>query len=211
MSAEAGTTPALTRKQAAWLTCRAKRCCYTAMVVPTGRDVWRIARALDAPPWSFLVYFRSPRPSRDAFQLDQSGPSYRLLLAKQASRHTKSPKPCIFLLRGRDGAHRCGLGDLRPRVCQTFPADLVAGVVCILPETGCTCRVWNLSDLEIAEERALLEARQREAEEYCAVVAAWNQRVAAAPAGAGVDFLDYCRYLLDAYDRLAGGGSAEAP
>jgi hypothetical protein len=202
--------PALTRKQATWLACKAKTCCYAAFVVPSGRDVWRISRTLDAPPWTYLVYFSSPQPRRDAFGLDQSGRRYRLLFAKQASRRRKSPKPCIFLMRARDGVHRCGLGDLRPLGCKAFPAELVDGVVCMQPNTGCACRQWAVTDLEIAEELPILDARQRESEEYCMVVDAWNARVAAAPAGTTFDFADFCRYLLASYDALAGP-AVEAP
>jgi hypothetical protein len=198
-----GSAPTLTRKQATWLACKAKSCCYAAFVVPSGRDVWRISRALDAPPWTYLVYFSPPQPRRDAFCLDQSGRRFRLLFAKRASRRTKRPKPCIFLMRARDGSHRCGLGDLRPLGCQAFPAELVDGVVCVQPATGCACRPWALTDMEVAEELLILEARQRESEEYCTLVDAWNARVAAAPAGTSFEFTDYCRYLLARYDELA--------
>jgi Fe-S-cluster containining protein len=193
----------LTRKEAIWLACKAKRCCYEAIVVPTGRDVWRIARALDAAPWSFLVYFRTPAPARDAFVLDRSEPPFRLALAKQPSRRTKSAPPCVFLLHTRDGAHRCGLGDLRPLVCRSFPSEVVDGVLSVRNDGGCTCRRWALADVDIAEERALVEARQDDAEEYCGIVAGWNARVAAAPDGARFDFLDYCAFLMERYDALA--------
>ena len=201
--------PTLTRKEALWLTCQPKTCCYATVVVPSGRDVWRIARTLDAPPWSFLVYFRSPQPRRDAFLLDPAGPPLRLALAKRPGRRTKTPPPCTFLLRARDGVHRCGLGALRPLVCRTFPAELADGVLCLDPGLTCTCRRWALADVDLAEERALLAIRQAEAEEYWAVVADWNARVAAAPAGGCPDFFDYCAFLLAAYDALATGAVAE--
>jgi Fe-S-cluster containining protein len=195
--------PTITRKEAIWLACKAKSCCYSAIVVPTGRDVWRIARALDTPPWSFLVYFQSPARARDAFALDQSGQTFRLALAKQRSRRTKTPPPCLFLLRTRDGAHRCSLGDLRPLVCRSFPSELVDGVVNLRNDGSCSCRLWALADVDLKEERLALEARQADAEAYCRVVDYWNAQVAAAPAGTSFDFFDYCRFLLDAYDQLA--------
>jgi Fe-S-cluster containining protein len=179
------------------------------MVVPSGRDVWRIARTLDSPPWTFMVYFTALQPRPDAFYLDQSELSYRLLLGKRRpARRTKAPPPCIFLLRGRDRSHLCGLGELRPLVCQTFPADLVNGLVQILPDTGCTCRAWSLANLDIEAERPLLEQREREAEEYYGIVARWNERVAAAPADTTFEFPDYCRFLLDAYDEIAEAEAA---
>jgi Fe-S-cluster containining protein len=193
--------PTLTRKETIWLACKAKSCCYTPAVVPTGRDVWRIARALDTPPWSFLRYFPTARPRRDAFALDQSGQQFRLALGKAPSRR-KTALPCIFLLRTRNGHHRCGLGDLRPLVCRAFPADVVDGVLSLSNAGQCVCRTWALADVDIAEETALVEARQRGAEEYCAIVARWNARVAAAPPDTTFTFADYCDFLLETYDGI---------
>lgn len=193
-----------TRKEATWLACRGKTCCHTAVVVPTGRDVWRISRALDAPPWTFLVYFRAPTPASDTFQLTPEGPPLRLAFAKQVSRRRVTAKPCIFLLRTRDGAHRCSLGALRPGVCRGFPARVIAGLVQLQPELDCTCRRWALADLDLADEMALIRACQAEAAEYAAVVADWNSHlVETTSSGATIDFLVYCRYLLEAYDQLA--------
>jgi Fe-S-cluster containining protein len=197
------TAPALTRKEAAWLACKPKTCCYAALVVPSGRDIWRIARALASPPWAFCVYFKAPSLRDDAFALDQSGTGFRLALAKGASRRTKTPPPCIFLLKTRDGAHRCGLGALRPQVCRIFPVEQVQGVVCLRPESGCTCRRWTLADADIGEETALLAQRDADFGEYCAVVARWNAQVAAAPPATSFTFFDYCTFLLAAYDALA--------
>jgi Fe-S-cluster containining protein len=189
-----------TRKEAIWLACKQKSCCYASLVVPTGEDIWRIARALETPPWSFLIYFLSPQPRRDSFILDQSGRQFRLALGKGPTRRKKSAPPCVFLLKTRGGHHRCGLGDLRPGVCRSFPSELVNGVLCVRPDAGCACREWVLPDVEIAEEMQTLIERQDDLETYCAVVEGWNARVATAPAGTTFDFTDYCTYVLDAYD-----------
>jgi Fe-S-cluster containining protein len=198
----------LTRKEMAWLACDEKSCCHNSIVIPTGRDVWRIARALDAPMRSFLMYFPAAGPRRDAFVLDRSGASFRIALGKGAGR--RRPPPCIFLLRTRSGQHRCGLGDLRPLVCRAFPADLEGGVLALANDGRCTCRTWTLTDVDIAEETALVEARQRDAEEYCALVAGWNASVASAPTEATFSFEDYCAYMLESYDIIADGGAASA-
>lgn len=197
-------------KEAIWLACKRKTCCHTAVVIPTGRDVWRIARTLQAPPWSFLVYFPSPTPRRDAFLLDHSGMQFRLAFGKRLSRHTKTPPPCIFLMRTRQGHHRCGLGDLRPLVCKTFPCELADGVLAIGAETGCTCREWSLVDVNIDAETALIAERQADAEEYCAIVAAWNAQVRDTSADARFDFRDWCDFLLAAYDEIAARQGVEA-
>lgn len=210
MSQRAIAEPTLTRKETIWLACKAKTCCHTAFVVPTGRDVWRIARTLDAPPLTFLLYFPSPQPRRDAFVLDHSGREFRIMLGKQASRRKQAP-PCIFLLRTRTGHHRCGLGDLRPQVCRAFPANLVDGVLCLRNDGTCACRTWALADVDIAEETALVEARQRDGDEYCAIVAQWNAAVAAGPPDTSRTFGDFCTYLLEAYDQIAAGEGGSPP
>jgi hypothetical protein len=87
---------------------------------------------------------------------------------------------------------------------------MAEGVLTIGAETGCTCREWSLMDVDLATEAALIGERQRDAEEYCAVVAAWNARVLAAPADARFDFREWCDYLLAAYDDIAARQEAEA-
>ncbi|HEU5317666.1 MAG TPA: hypothetical protein VFX49_16255 [Chloroflexota bacterium] len=200
----------LTRKELVWLTCPDKSCCHNSVVVPTGRDVWRIARTLGAPARSFLMYFPTANPRRDAFVLDGSGASFRLALGKGARRHRRTPPPCIFLLRTRSGQHRCGLGELRPRACRALPGDLEDGVLTLSNDGRCTCRTWILADVDIAEETALVEARQRDAEEYCSLVDRWNARVARAPAGTNFEFEDYCAYLLESYDAIEDGDGEHA-
>jgi Fe-S-cluster containining protein len=192
----------LTQKEAIWLACKAKSCCYSSFVLPSGRDVWRISRVLDMQPWAFVVYFQTPKPRPDSFILDGSGRHFRIALAKQQSRRKKTPPPCIFLLRTRNGYHRCGLGDLRPQVCHSFPSDLMNGVLCVPNDTGCTCRKWSLADVDITEETRAVEARQAEYQEYCSLVAFWNEQVASAPEGSTFAFVDFCEFLLDAYDQL---------
>lgn len=199
------TTPAPGLKEATWLACKPKTCCYTSFVVVTGRDVWRVSRILETPPWSFIVYFQSPQPRPDSFILDRSGRHFRLALAKQPSKRKKTPPPCIFLLKTRNGYHRCGLGDLRPQVCKSFPSEMVSGVLCVRNDAGCTCRTWSLTDVDIEEETEKVELRQAEFEEYCAAVAAWNDHVTDAPPEETFSFFEYCNFLLNAYDEIETG------
>jgi hypothetical protein len=198
------TGPTVGKKEAIWLACKRKTCCHNPFVVPTGRDVWRISRTLHVPPESFLFYFPAREARRDAFILEKSGPGFRLALGKGPARRKGAARPCIFLLRTRAGEHRCGLGALRPIVCQAFLGALHDGVLSL--ESGvCACREWSLADVDVDEEVALVEARQHASEEYCQVVARWNERVEAAGEGARVTVADFCTYLLEAYDRLAAG------
>jgi hypothetical protein len=187
-------------KEQLWLACRDKTCCYTRFVTPTGLDVWRIARTLDVPVWSFATYFKAPEDRPDAFALDSTDRRFCLLLNKRRSRRTKTPPPCTFLLRTRRGYHRCALGELRPRACQAYPAELAEEVVCLRLDGGCTCRRWALADVDIAAERALVTARRSELHEYCAIVDAWNAHVAGGAPPDETDFVAFCSHLLRAYD-----------
>jgi Fe-S-cluster containining protein len=197
-------------KEALWLACREKNCCYTALVLTSGRDVWRISKTLQTPPWTYLMYFQSP-PRPDAFVLDDSGMYFRMALSKGPTRRKKSPPPCIFLTRTRAGHHRCGLGDLRPQVCRAFPSEMVSGVLCVRNDGGCTCRVWALADVDITEESRRVQARYDEFKEYCEVVAYWNSLVRSAPNDMNADFYDFCNFLMEAYDEMEaqGRGAAE--
>lgn len=190
-------------KEAIWLACKAKRCCHTAIVVPSGRDVWRISRALDAPPWAFLKHIPGSPARPDAFRLAAGGPSFRLALAKGPTRRMNAPAPCVFLIRTRHGYHRCGLGGLRPMVCQTFPSEIVDGVLCVRNDGGCSCRQWSLSDVDLDRERELVETRQAEAREYHDVVAAWNAQVDRSDPTDTFEFPSYCAFVLRAYDDQA--------
>ena len=191
-------------RESLWLGCRSKTCCYTAVVIPTGFDVWRIARALDAPPASFLIYFQTPVPRWDGFALDHSARRFRLALGKNSRLRRRGQPACGFLLRTRTGEHRCGLGDLRPSGCRVFPCELRDGLVGVQEGHGCTCRSWSLADVDTAVERPKLEARQREAVEYGRMVEAWNASVASTPEPTkGLD--EYSGFLLDWYDRRAAG------
>ncbi len=196
-------TPMAASKESIWLSCEPKTCCYSAFVIPTGRDIWRISRILEAPPWSFIVYFEPPRPRPDAFILDNSGRQFCLALAKQKSRRKTTPPPCIFLLKSRDGHHRCGLGGLRPQVCQSFPLEIIDGMLATRPNPGCTCRKWALSDVDMAAEMELAGALQADFNEYISVVSYWNEMVAEAPPEATFTFFDFCEFLLSAYDSMA--------
>jgi Fe-S-cluster containining protein len=192
----------LSRKEALWLSCARKSCCQSGLVIPTGRDIWRLARALGVSPDSYLMCFETPVPRRDAFALDRSGRRFRLALAKRPDPKHRDRASCIFLLRTRQGHHRCGVCSIRPGVCRAFPSNLPEGVLCVGSD-DCACRTWSLADVDIAEERALVEARQRDAEEYCDLVARWNDRVETTPGEATLEVGEFCNFLLAAYDGLA--------
>ena len=89
------TPETLTRKEAIWLACKQKTCCYERLVTVTGRDVWRIARALDVDPWSFLIHYEAPA-GPDTFILGHDQIHYRLALA-DGSGHGADPDEALHL------------------------------------------------------------------------------------------------------------------
>jgi hypothetical protein len=166
---------AVLTKSEFFLRCREKTCCTSRTVYPTGDEIVRIARTLDAPPWTFTMAVPA-RAADDAFALDTSELRYRAALTKLPA-HIAG-EHCIFLLRLSEGTPRCGLGEGRPAPCHTLPA------------AGCTCRDRPANDAGVDESRSR--------EEYAGVVRTWNAYVE----GAGIErfaFEDFCRFLLDRY------------
>ncbi len=121
-------TRALAPKELLWLGCREKTCCHNTKVILTGRDVWRIAQALELQPWDFTLYCDAEESAVDGFQLAPGGPFYEVMLAKRGAVGS-SGAPCIFLWRLADGHAQCGLGGMRPLPCQVYPAVLVEGML----------------------------------------------------------------------------------
>jgi Fe-S-cluster containining protein len=176
------------------LRCREKTCCTYYAVYLTGDEIVRVARTLDAPPWSFTMAVPAV-PAVDAFALDHTAQRYRAALTKLPA--DDAGERCIFLLRLSEGTARCGLGESRPAPCRTFPVELHEGALRVSAE-GCTCRAWSLDDVDPEAERASLLAESRARDEYAGFVRNWNAYVAAA----GTErfaYPDFCRFLLDQY------------
>jgi hypothetical protein len=184
-------------KEVLWLSCREKRCCHDTRVIIGGRDLWRIAGALELAPWEFTVYGEAHPGAADGFRLAPGGQRFQLLLAKRGA---GAKAPCFFLWKLGDGHAQCGLGALRPMACQSYPSLLLGGLLCV-ESAACTCRRWSLVDVDEGAERALLDRQLGEAAEYSALVADWNERIIARGPS---DFPTFCGYLLDHY---AGGAA----
>lgn len=182
-------------KEILWLGCREKTCCHATKVLISGQDVWRIAKALDVAPWDFTVYVEAEDRAVDGFRLTTGGPLFQIALAKRGKVGPKGA-PCFFLWRLADGHAQCGLGELRPLVCRSYPAVLVDGMLAAWGP-ACTCRRWSVLDLDEARDRALVEQTLAETEAYAAIVAAWNEELRAWPEGRG--YRDFCRFLIEAY------------
>lgn len=188
-------------KEALFLSCREKRCCSYYTVYPTGLDIWRITTALQVPPWSFTTPVPAEGEAPDGFMLDTTRRRHRLALAKRIGAGSAIP-PCVFLLHLNDGTARCGLGDRQPSCCRTFPAVLIDGIVRTRNDGGCTCRMWSLSEFDLDNERALLHEERKEQRTYWEMVTRWNSYASAQPPQVGLNYRDFCRYLLDMYTQL---------
>jgi Fe-S-cluster containining protein len=186
----------MTRKDILWLACREKTCCHATKVVISGADLWRITTTLAAPPWEFALYADAAPQATDGFCLEAGGPAYQIVLAKRGAVGPEGA-PCVFLWKLRDGHAQCGLGALRPLVCQAYPAVLVDGLLAA-DSHPCTCRRWSLGDLAGDEDRARIAGILTEAAEYAEVVAAWNAALPARPGGAAT-YREFCDFVISAY------------
>ena len=127
-------------KELYWLGCREKSCCHNTRVVITGKDVCRICRTMELQPWDFTLYSEAPQGAVDAFRLEPGGPVYQVILAKRGPLGPGGA-PCIFLWKLADGHAQCGLGQLRPMVCQTYPALLIDDMLCV-ESSACSIVAW---------------------------------------------------------------------
>lgn len=191
-------------KELLWLDCREKTCCHNTKVIISGKDLWRISRALDVAPWTFVLYCQAEPGAVDGFQLVGAGPSYQLVLAKRGEVGANGA-PCIFLWKLADGHAQCGLGDLRPLACQAYPSLFVDDMLCVSGH-ACSCRRWSLVDVDSEKEESLLNEVLEETKEYAELVAAWNESLVLTPYDR--TFQDFCSFVLDAYCRRCGEGDA---
>ena len=120
-------------KDVLFTACPQKTCCLRRVVPVTEADVSRITTAMALPRHSVVM----ETGTGDVLARTEDG--------------------CRFLLELPDGLRRCGLGELRPMACRTFPCSLRDGLVVVDRDEDCTCRAWSLADVDAREERALLE------------------------------------------------------
>src|SRR5947207_10950136 len=99
-----------------WLSHRADTHCVRGPRDVTGADIVRIARALAVEPWHFTQEAPAAVDDPAGIVLDNGRRRVSLTVANAA-------QGCLFLLRAAGGEGRCGLGDLAPLSCRTFPVD----------------------------------------------------------------------------------------
>ena len=186
-----------TTKDALFLGCKEKACCSWYSVTLSGADVYRIWRSTGLDPIAFCVYADARKSSDTWFALEPRGTPYQLMLAKRGTAETASRPPCVFLWRLPDGHAQCGLGDVKPGVCRTFPSLLVNGVLCTGDRAGCTCSFPMLASADRAEEIRRLRSAESEMSEYRDLLDQWNARLDAA--NRPWTFDEFLSWLLEAY------------
>lgn len=176
------------------LACRDKPCCSYYTVTVTARDLVRIARAMQLAPSDFLSACTVPDGGGGTFLLSPEGPRHAMTLAKRAfPDHTSSP--CIFLIGTNDRHSLCGLGDLRPGQCRTFPSYLANDFVSLVNAPPGCVRTWSYGDVDLDEERRRIEHASGEEAEHYAAVEKWNRRVR--EEGRERSFEEYCTFLVN--------------
>ena len=188
------TLPVVSNRARICLSCREKTCCSYYTVTVTTHDLLRIAKNMQLSPSDFLTCQRAADDDKGGFLLQRDGAKYAMALVKrQAPDDTASP--CIFLLRTNDQHGVCGLGDLRPAQCRTFPTYLANGVVAVAHKPGGCVRTWTYGDIDLDQERRDLTRACAEEAAHCALVERWNERVRSDARER--PFEEFCAFLIN--------------
>lgn len=187
------------------LACGAKSCCSYYTVTVTGSDLVRIARAMQLAPADFLSACTVPDKGPGTFLLSPGGQQHALTLAKLPL-PDRNASPCIFLLKTNNGHGLCGLGDLRPGQCRTFPSYLADGFVAVVNNPPGCGRTWSYGDLDLDEERGRIAQVKSEEAEYHAIVEEWNCRVR--EEGRERSFEEFCTFLINRTMKREGSGAS---
>jgi Fe-S-cluster containining protein len=184
-------------------------CCRGYNVVLDGYDAWRIATVLRLPPSDFCELPWSATREGAYRVLLNALPGVERRYYRLALRRVPADPPwdkrCIFLLTvGQRG--RCGIYDLRPSVCATYPTgrtgdaiDLTAG------GQYCPPGAWRLDELDVPAFRLRHRVREARRRVWDALVDGWNARLERD--AAAVAHALFYRFVLDAYADL----NARAP
>lgn len=145
-------------------------CCREMRIPPSHRDILRIqALHPHRPLAEWLQVYPVETNHPDAVWLNQK-PGMLLLRQQQGA--------CTFLV---DGA-RCGIYDVRPRVCRIWPFEHIPGerALRIAPQhemlVKLACDATPVSSAEILEMQAEMDAIAREYRAYDLLIQRWNQQ-----------------------------------
>lgn len=179
-------------------------------MLPTGREVLRIAAALGVPPAAFTE-LRGRERCEGEFRILLAAPApgeterryHRLELRRVPTPEASSMHRCIFLQ--TDGtAARCGIYPVRPGPCAAFPFQRDGAIVRIgrIARAYCPPGAWHAPAAGGEMDRVLQPLLRRDADRavYGALIDLWNARAdAAAVLPDGARFFEF---LHDAYAAL---------
>jgi Fe-S-cluster containining protein len=173
-------------------------------VTVTGLDVFRISGGLGLAPEQFAVCV--PMDEAAGFRLDGGEQRYRLALDKR--RDGELAGWCVFWLPLGSRAGRCGIYELRPQVCQVYPATLYDGEVVRRDDVLCPADAWGPgSALAGPAWRERVERQYAELELDAIVNERWNARESL-PSPPAEAYMAYLGWLLEVYSRLDAGPAA---
>ena len=175
-------------------------CCQQYLVTVTGYDAWVIANGMHLAFEQFLVAVPQKEPGARGFYLDRSGRTFDIALDKQMTE--SDDKPCVFWLALPGGIGRCGIYQLRPFVCQTYPAYLPGGEVRRRGDVLCPEDAWRDGVLDRPFWRERLLRMQVEFDIYNLVVSRWNYHVEHTTHPERLSVQGYFTYLMNYYARL---------
>lgn len=179
--------------------CSSMGCCIEYNVTIIGRDAYVIAGNCHLPVQAFTYYFEQHEPSSTGFKLAAGGPAHDFALAKRSEGTRDGHSPCAFLMDLPEGIMRCGLYELRPHVCRTYPGTRYRGVVQFRRVAKCPASFYDISKVNIGRWGPLLTELRFEYDLYERFVAAWNARVESRGAGTECAVAEYYAQLIDFY------------
>jgi Fe-S-cluster containining protein len=172
-------------------------CCRSYVVPLLGQDVWRISRGLGLSPELFVLAYDQPEPGPDGFLLEHHGRPQGLALDKRGDFDPASP--CVFLVELGGGHARCGIYELRPGTCRTYPMARRDATVALRQDALCPPGAWSTRQVATPHWRLHLQDYTEQWEAYVAVVQGWNDRISRHERRATLP--EYLGFLLNVYDR----------
>ncbi len=181
-------------RSAICLSCQEKPCCSYYTVTVTTHDLLRITTTMQLAASDVLTCQPAAEDDKSGFLLGPGGAKHAIALAKR-DLVDETVSPCLFLLRTNDHHAICGLGDLRPAQCKTFPAYLSGGLVALAHNPPGCVRAWSYGDIDVEEQQRELARACAEAAAHEALVERWNEQVRAD--GRERLFEEFCAFAIN--------------
>ncbi|MCX4703061.1 hypothetical protein [Streptomyces sp. NBC_01373] len=186
------------RTRAEWHASRTEHLCTRGARFVTGSDIVRLSRALALEPWHMTQ--TAPAAADDPTGIVTDGGRRRVNL-----RLANGPNGCVFLLRTSGGLGHCGLGELAPVSCRSFPAHLAEGIppASSKPQVGSR----QLTEEDLDQEMLARAKRDWSADRdhWFEVVKRWNALSEESESDDEPGIRDFQRYLLESHAAREAG------